>query len=90
MGLTQVMLQVKGCEMVCKQKELIPGLWRWSQPLSRERLAIFTLVQAPKLPQTASAGLSVGWHKNRKCESVEDRHILNTLTHPTLKLCACI
>lgn len=25
MGLTQVMLQVKGCEMVCKQRELIPG-----------------------------------------------------------------
>lgn len=24
MGLTQVMLQVKGCEMVCKQRELIP------------------------------------------------------------------
>lgn len=68
MGLTQVMLQVKGCEMVCKQKELIPGLWQWSQPLSRERLAIFTLVRALKLPQTASAGLSVVWHKNRKCE----------------------
>jgi len=26
MGLTQVMLQVKGCEMVCKQRELIPRL----------------------------------------------------------------
>lgn len=25
MGLTQVMLQVKGCEMVCKQRELISG-----------------------------------------------------------------
>lgn len=25
MGLTQVMLQVKGCEMVCKQRELIWG-----------------------------------------------------------------
>lgn len=26
MGLMQVMLQVKGCEMVCKQRELIPRL----------------------------------------------------------------
>lgn len=30
MGLTQVMLQVKGCEMVCKQRELIPRLRRLS------------------------------------------------------------
>ena len=30
MGLTQVMLQVKGCEMVCKQRELIPRLKRLS------------------------------------------------------------
>lgn len=30
MGLTQVMLQVKGCEMVCKQRELIPKLRRLS------------------------------------------------------------
>lgn len=30
MGLTQVMLQVKDCEMVCKQRELIPRLKRLS------------------------------------------------------------
>lgn len=34
MGLTQVMLQVKGCEMVCKQRELIPGPKQQSQALS--------------------------------------------------------
>lgn len=49
MGLTQVMLQVKGCEMVCKQRELIPGLRRWSQALNRERVAVFTLVRAQKI-----------------------------------------
>lgn len=49
MGLTQVMLQVKGCEMVCKQRELIPGLRRWSQALNRERVAVFTLVRALKI-----------------------------------------
>lgn len=32
MGLTQVMLQVKGCEMVCKQRELIPRLRLLSPP----------------------------------------------------------
>lgn len=34
MGLTQVMLQVKGCEMVCKQRESIPRLSRLSPPNS--------------------------------------------------------
>lgn len=33
-GLTQVMLQVKGCEMVCKQRESIPRLSRLSPPSS--------------------------------------------------------
>lgn len=83
MGLTQVMLQVKGCEMVCKQKELIPGLWRWSQPLSRERLAIFTLVRALKLPPTASEGLSVAWHKNRKREIRSAERVQKTDTLET-------
>lgn len=34
MGLTQVMLQVKGCEMVCKQRESISRLSRLSPPYS--------------------------------------------------------
>lgn len=34
MGLTQVMLQVKGCEMVCKQRESIPKPGRLSPPSS--------------------------------------------------------
>lgn len=45
MGLTQVMLQVKGCEMVCKQRELIPRL-RPLSPLGAEGSSAFCLPQS--------------------------------------------
>lgn len=42
MGLTQVMLQVKGCEMVCKQRGLIPRL-KLLSPLGAEGSSAFCL-----------------------------------------------
>lgn len=45
MGLTQVMLQVKDCEMVCKQTELIPGL---------KRLSPHSLSRTHSLPPSSS------------------------------------
>lgn len=48
MGLTQVMLQVKGCEMVCKQRELIPRLRRLS-PAGTE-LSSYLPTLLPLLP----------------------------------------
>lgn len=69
MGLTQVMLQVKGCEMVCKQRELIPGLRRWSQALNRERVAVSTLVRALKIATDGFSGpVCCLAQKNGKCE----------------------
>lgn len=54
MGLTQVMLQVKGCEMVCKQRESIPRLSRLSPPNS-----YLPLPSPPLLPLLSpSDGLS--------------------------------
>lgn len=47
MGLTQVMLQVKGCEMVCKQRELIPRL---RQIVTPEQLPSPLLCLPPPLP----------------------------------------
>lgn len=48
MGLTQVMLQVKDCEMVCKQTELIPGL---------KRLSPHSLSRTHSLPPSSLASL---------------------------------
>lgn len=58
MGLTQVMLQVKGCEMVCKQRELIPRLRRLS-PASTE---LYRYPPPPPPPTSPSLSNSLRQH----------------------------
>ena len=61
MGLTQVMLQVKGCEMVCKQRELIPrpgAIVTGTKQSTAVLLWWHTLPPSVQLAPTVSAGLS--------------------------------
>lgn len=65
MGLTQVMLQVKGCEMVCKQRELIPRLRPPGTDLnSYFPLSFASLYSFSSLPPT---------HACPACQIVSDR-----------------
>lgn len=81
MGLTQVMLQVKGCEMVCKQWESIPWLSQSSPPCSYLCLLLlpFSPFFPPRpacqiVPDSAQRGLSEAIKKvprhGRKCHSL--------------------
>lgn len=74
MGLTQVMLQVKGCEMVCKQRELIPRLKRLS-PAGTELNSYLPLPPPPfaSLHSSSSSSLSPpSSHPCPACQIVSD------------------
>lgn len=68
MGLTQVMLQVKGCEMVCKQRELIPRL-KLLSPLAAKGSSAFSVPQSLYTPPTPTPPLSSLSDCLRRCSA---------------------
>lgn len=71
MGLTQVMLQVKGCEMVCKQRELIPRLRRLS-PACAEPNSYLPPPPFASLPSSSSPLSAPSSHPCPACQIVSD------------------